>query len=148
MALQNYEDCTQTIVEHVTNYNSTSNNLGVEELIRLIDKKDNIPMSDVNKRVLSFMKSAYKMIAESNVHYIRYGYFGSVAKNTYNMQSDLDIVLIVSDTNQKNEVSELRCNLECIDCDLAVMLEDNFIEPKTLFHKEVKNSYKEVRFNG
>jgi predicted nucleotidyltransferase len=51
------------------------------------------------KEVLSYLKIWAKKIKNKKPEIIKIGYFGSYAKNNYGVGSDLDLVIILKETN-------------------------------------------------
>ena len=104
--------------------------------------------SAIEKMFISKISSAMDIIDNYKLHYIEYGLFGSVARGDYNASSDLDIVMIFKKLPKRAVISKLRLELEEIDCDLAILLVDNFNEPKNAFHKDVKKDYRRIKCYG
>ena len=52
-------------------------------------------LNRVEESLVLRMIAADRLIVNSGIKYIEYGYFGSVARGTYDSMSDLDIVIIV-----------------------------------------------------
>lgn len=108
-------------------------------------------MREFNKietSIINRIVDAVSIIRKSNIKCIEYGIFGSVARNDYNALSDLDIVMICYELPDKTLIANLRDELDDINCDLAVVLKDNFDEPKTAFHKAVKRDYRRIEYYG
>lgn len=101
-------------------------------------------LNAVENKVVNSMIMADKLIRESSIKFIEYGYFGSVARGTYNATSDLDIAMIVSELPSRKEMADLRCNLEAIDCDLVILLNSSFSNPDTVFKSNVVRDYVKV----
>lgn len=101
-------------------------------------------LNAVESKVVNSMIMADKLIRESGIKFTEYGYFGSVARGTYNATSDLDIAMIVSELPSRKEMADLRCNLEEIDCDLVILLNSSFSNPDTVFKSNVVRDYVKV----
>lgn len=102
-------------------------------------------MTEIENKLLTNMKSSIDLISNSNINFIEFGLFGSAANGSYKCGSDIDIVLIVSELPNKRDIADLRCKLDYVDCDLAVMLKSSFDNPTTPFHKNVIQSYRRLR---
>ena len=99
-------------------------------------------------RVLEKVKRAMSIINSRNIVYVEYGVFGSVARGDYTAVSDVDIVMIVEQMPLRYTLAELRCDLEEIGCDFAILYKRNFDAPKTVFQKEVKRDYRRLKVYG
>lgn len=104
--------------------------------------------SAIEKLFISKISNAMNIIDSYNLSYTEYGLFGSVARGDYNASSDLDIVMIFKNLPERAIISKLRLELEEIDCDLAILLVDNFNKPKNAFHKDVRKDYRRIKRYG
>ena len=83
-----------------------------------------------------------------DINFIEYGVFGSVARGDYKTTSDVDIVMLVDIMPERQVVSNLRCDLEEIGCDFAILYKHNYEQPKTTFQREIKRDYRRLKLYG
>lgn len=105
-------------------------------------------LNAVEGKIVNNMILSNKLIRESGIKFIEYGYFGSVARGTYNATSDLDIAMIVSELPSRKEMADLRCNLEAVGCDLVILLDSSFSNPDSVFKNNVVRDYVRVGVYG
>lgn len=101
-------------------------------------------LNPLQLHLINNFKQAVSIIKSYNLVFLELGVFGSFARNEYKCGSDIDFVLIVKEIPDRQLIADLRCDLEKIDCDLAVLLESSFRMPNTLFAKEVCKDYRRV----
>lgn len=94
--------------------------------------------------LINNFKQAVSLIKNSNIVFLEAGVFGSFARNEYKCGNDIDFVLIVKEIPDRKLIADLRCSLDEIDCDLAILLESSFKTPTTVFAKEVYKDYRRV----
>lgn len=103
-------------------------------------------LTELESNLMNRFKQGSTIILKSKVDYVEFGIFGSFARGDIKCGSDVDFVIIVNDLSNRRLISTLRGNLEEIGCDLAVLLKDNFDNPKTIFAKKVKTDYRRVHY--
>ena len=101
-------------------------------------------MNKLQEKLQSDLIRSINIVKESNIEFVEFGIFGSIARNEYDCNSDIDIVIIVNALPDKRDIADLRCRLEESNCDLAVLLKDSFDNPTSMFHKKVKEDYRRI----
>ena len=98
----------------------------------------------VENRFIHKLIKAFNIIKESGINYERFGVFGSFARNNFNSNSDIDFVLITKEIPKRFDIALLRSKFDDLDCDIAILLESSFNNPKTAFEKNVVKDFKEI----
>lgn len=101
-------------------------------------------MTKLQEKLQDDLIRSINIVKESNIKYVEFGVFGSIARDDYDCNSDIDIAIIVDMLPDKRDIADLRCRLEESNCDLAVLLKDSFDNPTSVFHKKVKEDYRRV----
>lgn len=102
--------------------------------------------SKTEDRLINTLKDVINLVENSNIKFVEYGVFGSAARGDYKPTSDLDIVLIVENLDEKELIANLKWQLDDYNCDLVMMLKENFDNPKTLFHHNVVKDYRRISY--
>ena len=105
-------------------------------------------LNSVEQMMLEKINKAIKIIDSYDIKYIEYGVFGSAARGDYKITSDVDIAMLVDTMPEKMVLSNLRCDLEAIGCDFAILYKHNYEQPTTAFQREVKRDYRRLKLYG
>ena len=101
-------------------------------------------MNAISLSIAQRLAKAIDIIKLSDVEYIEFGLFGSVARGTYNGCSDVDIVIITKHPIISESFTNLRLELESIGCDVVNITEEHLNNPITAFHKNINRDYRRV----
>lgn len=103
-------------------------------------------MSPISERIVKILAEAIKIIDKSNLQFIEYGIFGSVARGDYTGVSDVDIVIITDKPLSSKEFCDIKHLLEQVDCDVANITREHFVRPISAFHKNVVKDYRRIKY--
>lgn len=99
---------------------------------------------DIREKFTEMLFNALSCIRNSNVKYSKIGLFGSFARGTMSLGSDIDIALFYSEKPELYDVSILRYDLEEIGCDLVVLPIEAFNNPSSKLEENIKKDFMEV----
>lgn len=99
----------------------------------------------VKDKFVNMLTQAFEIVDKSNIDYVKFGVFGSFARNEFNANSDIDFVLVVTEIPQRLDVALLRSKFDDLGCDIALLLEESFNNPQTAFAKNVVRDFKEIK---
>ena len=99
---------------------------------------------DIREKFTDVLYNALNRIKSSNIKYSKVGLFGSFARGSMNLASDIDIVLFYKEKPELYDVSILRCDLDEIGCDLVILPIEAFYNPSSRLEENIKKDFMEV----
>lgn len=101
-------------------------------------------MTELEKRLISAFNTGTLIIRNSNIDYIEFGVFGSFSRNDYTCKSDVDFLIVVNEMPNKSDIASLKCDLDNVGCDLAILCKSTFDHPNSIFSESVKRDYRRI----
>ena len=89
-------------------------------------------------------EQALSIVRRYDLDFYKFGIFGSYSRGDYDASSDIDIVIIFNELPPRRITANLRCDLDDLNVDLAVLLKSSFDNPSSAFTKSVVRDFREI----
>lgn len=85
------------------------------------------------------------LIRSSGIDYVKFGIFGSYARNDYTASSDIDFCLIVNSKPDRRSSGALRESADLLGADITIVSLDYFKYDDSNFARQLRRDFVEVR---